>query len=414
MALIENDIPNPPPELAWPTFILVGEQWPGISEKAVSRDAESNRNLAGGLSDVINVLRLVKGALKDAGQGPSLDEAINYISKLIEGPETEGSDVIPQLQKGLKDVADALDEIAMQVQYTKIVIILMAAYLLYTIVNLIYLAIVTDGIAEALMEPIIEMYQKAAEEILAELFKRILFGMVFMLALDSAAQGVQMILGSRKEWDGKQSFFMTMMGGLGAAVEFIAGGIAFKLFGHNYLSHIASSAVSEAITETIGSAIQHQDPDISYGGSTLGGLFSGATDAIVEHPTELLHQKHRFGNLHLPGLTQHGLGPKIETPVPPHLELPTTGNGQQTPAANVPLTNTPLTQQILPSQQQPVPTNTPPTNTPPTNTPTNPDASVQTPLTQTPLTEIPETEVSQTQQSTFGAGVGTGGYTSPV
>src|SRR6058998_1983333 len=105
---IAHDIPPPPKDLAWATIVLVGEEFPQISEKDTGARADANRKLAEDMAGVLQQLQTVRAALQDAGQGPAIDKATEYISSLLDTPyvqDGKGNEpVIPALVAALHDV----------------------------------------------------------------------------------------------------------------------------------------------------------------------------------------------------------------------------------------------------------------------------------------------------------------------
>src|SRR5829696_3065312 len=177
-------IPGPPKELEWVTFLLVGENWPQGDEDGMDRLGQTWKQLGVDLAPLQGQLDAVLAQLQAAGEGPALDAARGYISKISGGSNS----ALPMLKKAIDDVSTGAHKVALEIQYAKLMIIAMAAILLFMLVKLAYLAFMTFGAASVAGPPLIELFQRLAVPVLRRLAVSVIQGALFMGGLDVAVQ----------------------------------------------------------------------------------------------------------------------------------------------------------------------------------------------------------------------------------
>src|SRR5262249_8946212 len=128
-------IPGPPEPLWWTTYLLVGTQWPPENEDGFTKIAPwVGGTLPSKLRELAEELARTRAKVAAAGLGPAATAALDYMDGLVNKADAL---LREQLYEDLKNTADAADKIAMQVEYTKITIIIMAAMLLYMFLKLL-------------------------------------------------------------------------------------------------------------------------------------------------------------------------------------------------------------------------------------------------------------------------------------
>src|SRR4051812_47225720 len=183
-------IPGPPKELEWVTFLLVGENWPQGDEDGMDRLSRTWAKLGTDLAPLQGQLEAVLVQLQAAGEGPALEAARDYISRIAGGSNS----ALPMLKKAIDDVATGAHKVALEIQYAKLMIIAMAAILLYMLVKLAYLAFMTFGTASVGAPPLIELFQELAIRVRDRLFMSVIQGALFMGGLDVAVQSFQILV----------------------------------------------------------------------------------------------------------------------------------------------------------------------------------------------------------------------------
>src|SRR5829696_5859485 len=237
-------IPGPPKELEWVTFLLVGENWPQGDEDGMERLARTWATLGADLAPLQGELDAVLAQLQAAGEGPALDAARDYISKISGGSNS----ALPQLKKAIDDVSTGAHKVALEIQYAKLMIIAMAAILLFMLIKLAYLAFMTFGTASVAAALVGDLFKEMAKHVLRPLLFSVIQGALFMAGLDAAVQSFQiLILQSRdwKEWDLQKTGFMAGIGALGGAVGFGLGYMRKLPFGHSFVTTVVRNALAE-------------------------------------------------------------------------------------------------------------------------------------------------------------------------
>ena len=285
---------RPPKELEWVTFLLVGENWPKGDEDGMDRLGQTWKQLGVDLAPLQGQLDAVLVQLQAAGEGPALDAARDYISKISGGSNS----ALPMLKKAIDDVSTGAHKVALEIQYAKLMIIAMAGILLYMLIKLAYLAFMTFGAAGVAAPPLIELFKQLVSRVLQRLVLSVIQGALFMAGLDVAVQSFQiLILHSKdwKDWDLKKTGFMAGIGGLGGAIGWGLGFMRKLPFGHSLFTTVVKNALAEGLPELIADAIQGQGgPDIGARSGFAGGLLSGAVEGFIEHPTKLFGRRPVF------------------------------------------------------------------------------------------------------------------------
>ena len=284
-------IPGPPKELEWVTFLLVGENWPQGDEDGMERLARTWATLGADLAPLQGQLDAVLTQLQAAGEGPALDAARDYISKISGGSNS----ALPTLKKAIDDVSTGAHKVALEIQYAKLMIIAMAAVFLYMLIKLAYLAFMTFGTAAVAAVAVEEILKVQVKRVLKRLVQSVIMGALFMGGLDVAVQSFQvLILRSKdwKEWDLQKTGFMGAMGAMGGAVGWSLGFMRKLPFGDSFVTTVVKNALAEGIPELIADGIQSQGgPDLGVRSGFTGGVLSGAVEGFIEHPTKIFGRR---------------------------------------------------------------------------------------------------------------------------
>ncbi|MER7415943.1 hypothetical protein ABT346_04005, partial [Micromonospora peucetia] len=280
-------IPGPPENLEWITFVLVGENWPRGDEDGMRALAEVWRRLGEDLSPLEGQLRSVVAQLEGAGQGPALEAARAFLLRISGGADS----VLPKLRKSIDDVAQGAEKVALEIEYTKLMIIGFAAILLHMLMKLIFLSVMSGGAASAAAAPIVETFRQLALRLLKRLALAVVQGALFMVALDVAVQAFQVVVLKTRdlnEWDLKKTGFMAGIGALGGAIGWSLGWMRMLPLGKSWLGTVVKNSLSEGLPELIADLIAQGDPDMGARGGFVGGLASGAVEGAIQHRSKAL------------------------------------------------------------------------------------------------------------------------------
>ncbi|NIH77686.1 WXG100-like domain-containing protein [Amycolatopsis viridis] len=295
-----------PSEVKWLLPIVVGEHWPEGDEDKLRevRDAWlAARDALGPVVDKAN------GAAAEALSTWTGQPAIGFQKmwdKFVTGDEA----YFGNLAGACQALAQSADSTALDVEYTKYMIIASLVILAIQIAALIAAAVVTVGLSSAGIVPaqmatrvavqmvfkqlvqklLQEGFRKVAMQLLERVAKDVLINVGMNLALDVGIQGVQVAKGDRKlsDWDVDKT--------TGALASGVAGGVAgaaghavpkgaTKSLGDSVAGQIADRAVRdgvrgavEGIATTVGQAALTGDLDQLRAKDVAMGASAGAVD----------------------------------------------------------------------------------------------------------------------------------------
>src|SRR5215213_4101789 len=156
---------GPPDSLQWVSFLMMGSDFPKTDEDGMRALAGVWTQLGTDLKDLAEQINNANNDLDHSGAGPAKDAAKDFLGQISGDADT----LLPKLFEAIKDVAEGANKIALDVEYAKLTLILMAAYLLYTIMRLLYLAFFTAGESVAEIPVWTLFFQQLARRVLIQL-----------------------------------------------------------------------------------------------------------------------------------------------------------------------------------------------------------------------------------------------------
>ncbi|MER5389471.1 toxin glutamine deamidase domain-containing protein [Saccharopolyspora sp. NPDC002686] len=301
------------PEVAKLFQVLTGEEFPDANEDQL-------RALAGEWQQ----------AAQSLGQlGPGLRSAVQNIRANFEGeaaqafvervaPFIEGDDLISSAAELFDGLAKALLDLALDVEYMKIVTIASLIALLAEIAWATAMAPFTGGATMTWLAARFAVVRFLIQNLLGRILRQVLstaaFSVAFQLLIDVTAQTAQFAMGTRTEWNTDHTKNAAGTGGMGAALALPMAGLgklfgkglngalnsAFaKQFGENWakkgsevISHIGTESFHETMTEALYKYATEGEFELnpfaatagaasgagSAGGDALGNKLSGKLD----------------------------------------------------------------------------------------------------------------------------------------
>ncbi|HEV8557084.1 MAG TPA: hypothetical protein VGR06_11890, partial [Actinophytocola sp.] len=354
-----------PPELNWLVYIIVGENWPKGDEEAMFRLGEAWAGLAEDVEAVDGQVNTASQGIQNAGEGLSFDAAKEYFSAI-----TDPEKGMAGLRKACLAYADLCYKTGLAIQYAKLMILVMAAYLMLQLLKLAWLSLLTGG-AFMNMAPVhVKIAQLTAEAILKRVVSSIFVGTAFMVGLDAIVQLIQFMKKDRHEWDKDSTKNMAIVGALGGVVNLGLSGMKKFLIPKawtkegigGYIAHLLIEGLGEGIPETIAETISEGGPKDGF----FGGFVSGAvTEGNIEY---FLHKKSKkYSDMKTLGIASPFLGAlknmAFNIPKPPDFALDPGAGGQ------APGTKPPNGTAETPPADEPPPAYQPPTYLPPADEP---------------------------------------------
>jgi uncharacterized protein YukE len=312
-----------PDAVKWLLPIVVGESWPEGDETKLRalRDAWHASSTA--IGPVAEAGNQAAGGIRDNWTGDGADAFAEQWKKFVEGDEA----YFKQLADATKALGDSCDQTALDVEYTKYMIIISLIVLAAQIAAMIAAAAVTfggstAGIAPAqiatrmtvqmlfrqLLEKLAQQgFKQVAKELLEKLLKQglkkigmeVLKNEAINLGMDAGIQGLQMAKGDRRDWDWDKTKDSAISGAVGGVVGAGSGAIgrgATEGLSHSAGGQIADAAMRagtrgavEGVAQTVGQAAVTGDLGSLTPEQLLMGASSGAVDGAVGGAKEQLH-----------------------------------------------------------------------------------------------------------------------------
>ncbi|MFJ8910665.1 toxin glutamine deamidase domain-containing protein [Amycolatopsis sp. NPDC102389] len=311
-----------PDAVKWLLPIVVGESWPEGDEDKLRELRDAWHNASKAIQPIADTA--TKGATEVLGgwTGEGAEKFAEAWKKFVEGDEA----YFKSLADSSKALGDSCNATALDVEYTKYMIIISLVILAAQIVAMIAAAAVTfggstAGIAPAqiatrmtvqmifrqLMQKLAqEGFKKVAKELLEKLLKEglkkigkeVLQNTAMNLAMDAGIQGLQMAKGDRDSWD----FSKTKDSAISGAVDGVVGAGSSSIgkgatkglsdsVGGQIVDSAARGAVrgaAEGVASTVGQAAVTGDLDklstkdvlMGASGGAVGGGVDGAKSQI--------------------------------------------------------------------------------------------------------------------------------------
>ena len=292
---------NLPPELDWVAKLAVGQSWPqGDEDKLLELGDAWNEAAQQLVTITASIDPATSGVLSNLG-GTVADQFQSFVT---------------QLQSNMPDMSDAAGQLGqlsrntgVQVEYSKYMILAQLVWLAAEIVQLAFWA--PEAVPAAIT---------AARLVVMMILKRLLtsvaMGIGFMVGMDVAIQGIQMLKGDRTKWDVQDTISAVESGAISGAIGGIFSGVgdvvmpkfAGSLIGKGLIGG-ASGVVSTAAMDGIFGGEGDFGATLSSGilGAVIGGgggrrRFGGGDDSDTDINVDLKLPPTPDLDLKLPGL----------------------------------------------------------------------------------------------------------------
>ncbi|WP_158852593.1 WXG100 family type VII secretion target [Saccharothrix deserti] len=224
-----------PDEVKWLLPIVVGESWPEGDEDELRELRDAWHRAAEAIPQVSSTADRGATGVLDGWTGDSAEAFEEVWKKYVEGDEA----YFKSLTEACQALGDSCDATALDVEYTKYMIIASLIMLAISIAAMIASAAVTFGASTAgivpaqiatrmtvqmifrqLLQKLVQQgFKKVAQQVLQRVLREVATNVATGVALDAGIQGVQMATGDRKSWDGGK----TGDAAVGGAVEGVVG-----------------------------------------------------------------------------------------------------------------------------------------------------------------------------------------------
>ncbi|SDX31809.1 Papain fold toxin 1, glutamine deamidase [Amycolatopsis xylanica] len=302
-----------PDEVKWLLPIVVGESWPEGDEDKLRELAKAWHSASEALSPVAQMGSTAAKDILANWTGDSAQAFGEQWKKFVDGDEA----YFKSLGDAAKALGDSCDQTALDVEYTKYMIIISLIILAAQIVAMIAAAAPSLGtstagipIAQAatrvtvqmlfrqLMEKVAQQgFKMVAKELLQtflkqglkKIAKEVAVNVAMNVGMDAGIQGLQMAKGDRKEWDWNKTKDGAISGAVGGVIGAGTGSVSKAMRGEEGFG-VVGQAVKGAVEgagETIGTAAvtgklgELKLSDIAMGAS--GGAVGGGVDGAKEH-----------------------------------------------------------------------------------------------------------------------------------
>ncbi|MFC4084091.1 WXG100-like domain-containing protein [Amycolatopsis samaneae] len=311
-----------PDAVKWLLPIVVGESWPEGDEDKLRALRDAWHNASNAIPQASQIGTTAASGVLNDWSGDGAQAFGEQWKKFVEGDEA----YFKNLTEACKALGDSCDQTALDVEYTKYMIIISLIILAAQIAAMIASAAVTfggstAGIAPAqiatrmtvqmlfrqLMQKLAQQgFKKLAKELLEKFLKQglkkigkeVLKNEAMNLGMDAGIQGLQMAKGDRKEWDWNKTKDSAISGAVGGVVGAASGSIgrgATEGLSHSAGGQVADAAMRagargavEGVAQTVGQAavtgkLGELTPDQLLHGATsgaVGGAAGGAKEQI--------------------------------------------------------------------------------------------------------------------------------------
>ncbi|WP_447002636.1 toxin glutamine deamidase domain-containing protein [Saccharothrix isguenensis] len=303
-----------PDEVKWLLPIVVGESWPEGDEDKLRELRDAWHRAAGAIPQVGSTAD--RGATSIIGEwtGDSAEAFEAAWGKYVDGDEA----YFTSLTEACQALGDSCDATALDVEYTKYMIIASLIMLAISIAAMIASAVVTFGASTAgivpaqiatrmtvqmifrqLLQKLMQQgFKKVAQQVLQRVLREVATNVATGVALDAGIQAVQVASGDRKSWDwgktGDAAVGGAVEGVVGAASNAVPAG-ATRGMTDSVGGQVADGAVRaatrgavEGAVTTVGEAAVTGELDQLSAKDVLMGASGGAVDRGVSGATDSL------------------------------------------------------------------------------------------------------------------------------
>ncbi len=291
-----------PEAVQWLFWIVAGESWPEGDEDALRRMAHAWHATADSINEVIADGNRGSQQVKSAMEGQTADAFAKLWAQIGEGGEA----ALPKLRDACKQLGDSCDETALELEHTKLMIIMALVVLAVTIAVLIANTIDTLGASDAAI-PLAQMgtrqvcvmifkqlVQKLATKAATVTLQGALRGIAFQTGvsalMEGGAQGIEIAEGHRHGFDGVQFGGALAAGAAGGVAGQGFGRVVGSRFGGSLAKEFGKAAVDGAVQNTAGGiaqqGVQHAATGQAFDWNQVAkGSGQGLAMGMVGHAT---------------------------------------------------------------------------------------------------------------------------------
>jgi hypothetical protein len=355
-----------PGAVTWLLPIVVGQSWPEGDEDKLRALRDAWHVASKAISPVSEIGSKAAGDVTANWTGDSATAFAEQWRKFVDGDEA----YFKSLADAAKALGDSCDQTALDIEYTKYMIIISLVILAAQIVAMLAAAVPslgtsTAGIAPAQIATRItvqmlfrELLQKLAQQGFKQLARELLeqflkqglkkiakevaTNVAMNVAMDAGIQGLQMAKGDRKDWDWSKTKDGAIGGAVNGVVGAASGGISKKMRGEEGfgVAGKAAQGATEGVASTVGQAavtgqLGNLSPKDILTGASSGAVSSGV-DGAKEH-FKSAHSRH------------------VNTPDNPGHEPSSQHPSSNEPAAQSPPTADPAPSQHAQQRSEPTP-----------------------------------------------------------
>ncbi|CCB73153.1 membrane protein of unknown function [Streptantibioticus cattleyicolor NRRL 8057 = DSM 46488] len=296
-----------PSELQW-VAALAGGEWPKADEDKLWELAKVHREFAKEIRAIAKDFQPAVDDVKAGVSGETAEAFEQYLAKL--------QDNLPQVASAAEQLADSCDQTALQIQYSKIMILMMLGWMAAEIAFLAWWC------PESLPE-IIAQGRAAIGMILWRLLAAVAVNVAAAGLMDAIAQLIQFGEGKRHSWDWKNTEMALGSGAINGAITgalFMAGGAVAPKLLETLLGKMALGG--------LGGMAGMAATDAAFGtdGNPGLGFVAGAVGGAIGHLGSL-----RSGKGGKDGANDDFAEVPKGPAKPPSLDLPDPGEGLPTP-----------------------------------------------------------------------------------
>ncbi|RKT83055.1 Papain fold toxin 1, glutamine deamidase [Saccharopolyspora antimicrobica] len=217
------------PEVAKLFQVLTGEEWPDANEDQLRALAAEWTAAAQTLAELGPGLRSAVQAVRSEFAGEAAEAFVRRVASFV-----EGDDLISAAAELFNGLAKTLTDLALDVEYMKIVTIASLVALIAEIAWATAMAPFTGGATMAWLAARMAIVRFLIKTLLGRVLMQVLstavFSIAFQLLIDVVAQLSQFAMGTRTEWDTDKTKNAAGVGAMGAALALPIGGLG-KVFG---------------------------------------------------------------------------------------------------------------------------------------------------------------------------------------
>ena len=258
---------------------LAGGDWPEADEDRLWALAQAHRDFAKQVRGVVTDLGPAMDEVKAGVTGPTAEAFEAYLDKLAKN--------LPAVADAADQVADMCDQTALQVQYAKIMILMMLAWMAAEIAFLAWWA------PEAVPE-IVASGRLAVGMIVRRLLAAVVINVGAAAFMDALDQLIQFAKGHRHSWDLKNSEMAWAAGAINGAVTgalFGVGGAIAPEFLGSLLGKMAVGGAGGAL------GMEATDKALGMDGDPGLGFLAGALGGAIGHIPALRGCRGRDGEV---------------------------------------------------------------------------------------------------------------------